>query len=176
MIENRLTLARLDSQPAQFQFESIELREMVELSWRGCQDKAAARKPTFENAVPDDLFCSADRNALAIVFVNLLENAVEYANDSGRIEVAARKSDGVVEIEVTNTGCQLTEEQVPHVFDRFWRADPSRKDASLHVGLGLALVHRIITALGGKVVAGASNGEFTISIRLPIMPCQVGVA
>jgi len=176
MIENLLTLARLDSQPAQFQFESIELAELVEQSWRGSQDKAAQRGLTFESAVPDDLSCTSDRNALSIVFANLLDNAVEYANDNGRIEVAARKTDSIVEIEVVNTGCQLTEEQVAHVFDRFWRADPSRKDASLHVGLGLALVHRLTTALGGKVVARVSNGEFTISIRLPIIPFQAEVA
>lgn len=65
------------------------------------EKKAAAGKLTFENAVPDDLSCSADRNALAIVFVNLLENAAEYANDNGQIEFAARKADGIAEIEVT---------------------------------------------------------------------------
>ena len=170
MIANLLTLARLDSQPAHFQFESIELHEMVELRRRGCESKAIARGLAFENAVPDDLSCSADRNALAIVFVNLLENAVECANDNGRIEITARRADGAVEIEVTNTGCQLTDEQVAHVFDRFWRADPSRKDASLHVGLGLALVRRVTTSLGGTAEAHAVNGVFTVRIRLPITP------
>lgn len=170
MIENLLTLARLDSQPAQFQLEPIELAEMVEQCWRGCKDKAAGRGLTFESAVPDDLSCTSDRSALSIVFANLLDNAVEYANDNGRIEVAACKTDGIVEIEVANTGCQLTEEQVAHIFDRFWRADPSRKDASLHVGLGLALVHRIITSLGGTVEASATNGKFTVTICLLVMP------
>ena len=174
MIENLLTLARLDSQSAHFQFEPVELREMVEHCWRGCQDKAAARRLTFENAVPDDLFCSSDRNALSIVFVNLLDNAVEYANDSGRIWVTARTTDGVIEIEVANTGCNLTEQQVAHVFDRFWRADPSRKDASLHVGLGLALVRRIITSLDGRVEASAAGGVFTVRIRLSVLEGREG--
>lgn len=74
----------------------------------------------------------------------------------------------VVEIEVGNTGCNLTEQQVAQVFDRFWRADPSRKDANLHVGLGLALVRRIITSLDGTVEASAANGDFTVSIRLKV--------
>ena len=174
MIENLLTLARLDSQPAHFQFESVELREMVEHCWRGCQDKAAARKLTFENTVPDDLSCSSDRNALSIVFVNLLENAAEYASDNGRIWVTARKADGVTEIEVASTGCKLTEQQVAHVFDRFWRADPSRKDASLHVGLGLALVRRIITSLDGRVEASAAGGVFTVRIRLSVLEGREG--
>lgn len=168
MIENLLTLARLDSQSAQFQFEPVELRDLVELCWRGCQDKAAARKLTIENSVPNSLFCTSDRNALSIVFVNLLDNAVEYTNDDGRIWITASKSDTIVEIEVGNNGCNLAEQQVAQVFDRFWRADPSRKDASLHVGLGLALVRRIITSLGGMVEASAANGNFTISIHLKV--------
>ena len=73
--------------------------------------------------------------------------------------VTARKFDGVIDIEVASTGCELNEQQVAHVFDRFWRADPSRKDASLHVGLGLAIVHRIITSLGGTVEADAQTGS-----------------
>jgi two-component system heavy metal sensor histidine kinase CusS len=72
-----------------------------------------------------------------------------------------------MEVEVVNTGCQLTEDQVTHVFDRFWRADASRKDASLHVGLGLPLVRRLVTALGGAVSAEAARGLFTVRIRLP---------
>lgn len=166
MIENLLTLARLDSQAAHFQFEPVELRDLVDLCWRGCQDKAAAKKLTFENSVPDNLFCTSDRNALSIVFVNLLDNAVEYAGDNGRIWITAHNTDNVVEIEVGNTGCNLAEQQVAQVFDRFWRADPSRKDANLHVGLGLALVRRIITSLGRTVEASAANGNFTVGIRL----------
>lgn len=168
MIENLLTLARLDSLPAHFQLEPIELAGLVEQCWRGCLDKAAGRGLAFESAVPDDLFCTSDRNALAIVFVNLLENAAQYADDNGRIEVAARKTDGVVEIEIVNTGCQLTEEQVAHVFDRFWRADPSRKDASLNVGLGLSLVRRLVTSLGGTVNAEVLSERFLIHVRLPV--------
>jgi signal transduction histidine kinase len=167
MIENLLTLARLDFQPAQFRFEPVNLGEVVDNCWRGCQDKATRRGLAFEISVPDDLSCSSDRNALSIVLMNLLENAVEYANADGRIWVTARKADGVVEVEVANTGCQLTPEQAAHVFDRFWRADPSRMDASLHVGLGLALVRRIMTSLGGAVEASTVGGEFAVSIRLP---------
>jgi two-component system heavy metal sensor histidine kinase CusS len=167
MIENLLTLARLDFQPAQFQFEPVNLREMIENGWRGYQEKAAGRGLAFENAVPGDLCSRSDRNALSIVFVNLLENAVEYANANGRIGVTARRADGVVEVEVRNTGCQLTAQQATHVFDRFWRADPSRKDANLHVGLGLALVRRIMTSLGGAVEATAAGGEFAVQVSIP---------
>jgi len=168
MIENLLTLTRLDSQLAHFQWESVELGEVVEHCWRASQARAAERALTFENAVPDGLCFRSDRHALMVVFTNLLENAVEYANDSGRIWIATRHVAGAVEVEVGNTGCELTGDQVAHVFDRFWRADAARQGTSLHVGLGLSLVRRIVTSLGGTVVASATHGDFIISIRLPV--------
>jgi two-component system heavy metal sensor histidine kinase CusS len=168
MIENLLTLARLDSQPPHFQFEPVGLHELVELCWSGCQDKAAQRRLAFQSAIPDDLSCASDKSTLAMIFANLLENAVEYANRAGRIWVTAEIADGVVKIDVANTGCRLSQQQIARVFDRFWRADPSRKDANLHVGLGLALVRRLVASLGGAVEARAGNGDFTVSIRLPV--------
>jgi len=170
MIDNLLTLARLDSQEGQFQFEPIVLRDIVDACWRGSREEAIARGLTFENEVPDDLSCTSDRHALSIVFVNLLENAVQYTNEGGRIWVTACKTDGVIQVEVANTGCQLAAQEVARVFDRFWRADPSRKDASLHVGLGLALVRRIMTALGGQATATSEDGVFRVSLRYPSEP------
>jgi signal transduction histidine kinase len=111
----------------------------------------------------------SDASALSIVFANLLENAAEYSNEGGIVRVTARNADHAVEAEVANTGCTLTEEQVARLFDRFWRADASRKDTSLHAGLGLALVRRIADLLGAAVTAGASDQEFTVRIRLPVI-------
>jgi signal transduction histidine kinase len=147
--------------------EPVPIRELVEAGWRPCEDKATARGLSYDNRVSSDLVWDTDRNSLAIVFANLLDNAVEYANETGRIWVTADRREDAMEVEVVNTGCQLTEDQVTHVFDRFWRADASRKDASLHVGLGLPLVRRLVTALGGAVSAEAARGLFTVRIRLP---------
>jgi signal transduction histidine kinase len=67
---------------------------------------------------------------------------------------------------VANTGCKLTEEQLGRVFDRFWRTDASRRDASLHVGLGLALVRRRAESMGGQAVAERDGAEvFTIRVE-----------
>jgi len=98
---------------------------------------------------------------------NLLNNAVEYANDAGQIWVTAHHTNDSVEITVANTGCRLTNEQVEQVFDCFWRGDSSRKDAGVHCGLGLALVQRIIRSLGGFTTAEVTpDGIFTIRLVL----------
>ncbi len=167
MIESLLMLARLDFQAAGFQQERIHLRDLVSSCWQRFHNIAAARGLVFENHVPDDVSLLSDPDALSIVFSNLLENAAEYSNECGTVRVNARNADGAVELEVANTGCTLSEEQVAHVFDRFWRADPSRKDSSSHAGLGLALVRRIATSLGGTASAEGNDDEFTVRLRLP---------
>ena len=98
---------------------------------------------------------------------NLLENAAEYANESGEMSVDATALGETIELRVTNSGCTLTEQQLACVFDRFWRADTSRSSANLHVGLGLALVRRLATSLRGRVWAESRHGNFIARLQLP---------
>ncbi|MHB9078009.1 MAG: ATP-binding protein [Pirellulaceae bacterium] len=91
-------------------------------------------------------------------------------NESGQITVDSSEVPGAVEIDIANTGCTLNQHQLARVFDRFWRADPSRNKASLHVGLGLALVRQLVTSLGGTIDARVANGKFIVSLRLLVAP------
>jgi signal transduction histidine kinase len=168
MIENLLALMRLESGHAEVRQEPIELREMVAQTWQRCEKQAATRGLSFQNEVPEDFCCEADRSAFGIILANLLENAVQYADEHGRVWVTARHAGGFAEITVANTGCTLMDEQVARVFDRFWRADASRREATLHVGLGLPLVRRIAESLGGAITAEADvGGVFTVRVAWP---------
>jgi signal transduction histidine kinase len=168
MIENLLTLARLDAGQAPLPQEPIELCAMVARAWRSCEPTATARGLTFHNDVPQDFRCSVERTALVIVLSNLLENAVQYTDEGGQIWVTARCSDGVTELAVANSGCTLTGEQVNRVFDRFWRSDASRKETSLHVGLGLSLAQRIAQSWEGTATATVDRaGIFRIHVAWP---------
>jgi signal transduction histidine kinase len=153
MVEKLLTLARFDSGRAPLTWEPIEFRQMVAQTWQAWAKEAELRGLTFDNEVPEDLACTSDRAALGIILSNLLENAVQYVNEGGSIRATARGVGGRTEMAVSNTGCMLTEDQVGRVFDRFWRADPSREDTNLHAGLGLPLVRRIAESLGGTATA-----------------------
>jgi len=109
----------------------------------------------------------SDRQNLTTVFTNLLENCSEYTNVNGRLWATGTDGGNGIEIGISNTGCQLTAEQVSHVFDRFWRADSARQNTGLHCGLGLALVRRICTALGSTAEATVdSDGVFTVVVQL----------
>jgi two-component system sensor histidine kinase QseC len=169
MVNNLLMIARLDACQVAFRREQIHPAELVNSCWRRFSEKAEERRIAFENRVPNDVTVNSDRENFSMVLSNLLENAVEYTNDAGQIWATARHADDSVEITIANTGCQLTPEQAAQVFDCFWRGDSSRKDAVVHCGLGLALVERIIRALGGSTSAAVQpRGIFTIRLTLPL--------
>ena len=168
MVTNLLTLARLDAGTATFQRECIHLAELLDSCWIPFTGDATKRGVAYRNTTPADLACTSDRDNLAMVLTNILANAAEYANEGGHVEVSGRNVGEAIELDVTNTGCDLTPEQASHVFDRFWRGDASRTETGLHCGLGLSLVQRILTALGGKADAGVDDdGTFRITLRLP---------
>lgn len=167
MVTNLLTLARLDARQVAFRQERIRLSELLDSCWRGFSDEARSRNVAYRSTVPADLACTSDRQNLAMVLTNLLANAAEYADEDGRIEVTGGEAGGKVELEIANTSCRLTKEQVTHVFDRFWRGDESRTGEGGHCGLGLSLVGRIVNALGGTATADLSDGLFSVRVALP---------
>jgi len=168
MVNNLLLLARLDAQQISFQGEQVRPAELVNSCWRPLSEEAANRKINFDNRIDPEITCETDRQNLAIILSNVLENAVEYTDEGGQIRTTGRQGDVSVEITVSNTGCRLNNEQAAQAFDCFWRGDSSRKDAGVHCGLGLALVDRIIKALGGSTTAEVENGGiFKIHLTLP---------
>jgi len=168
MVNNLLMIARLDACQVTFRHEKICLAELVNFCWRSFSNRALQRSIVFENRVPAEMNCVSDSDNLSIVLSNLLHNAVEYTNKTGRIWATAQQADDCIEVTVANTGCSLTSEQLSQVFDCFWRGDSSRKDAGVHCGLGLALVQRMIRALGGSVIVELQEGGiYIVRITFP---------
>ena len=173
MVNNLLTLARLDARQITFRRARIKLAELVNSCWRPFSDRALEREIVFDNRIPAEMTCESDPENLSTALSNLLDNAVEYTNKGGQIWTTARQVPDTIEITVANTGCKLTSEQASQVFDCFWRSDSSRKDAGVHCGLGLALVQRIIRTLGGSTSADVqAGGIFTVRLILPAMEVQ----
>ena len=166
-VENLLTLSRLDAGKITFRCEQIDVARLVDACWQPLAQRAQVRGLTFESRVPKDAVCLCDKDSLTTVVTNLLDNAVEYADDGGRIVAAVQYDDDAARISIANTGCTMSNEQVAHVFDEFWRADASRSGAGVHCGLGLALVKRIVNALAGSTTAECDqSGQFVVHITL----------
>ncbi|WP_435107263.1 ATP-binding protein [Nocardiopsis synnemataformans] len=116
-----------------------------------------------------DVVVVADRTRLVQVVGNLLGNALRHTPASGTVTVGARRSGGEAVIEVADTGVGIPAEDLPHVFDRFWRADKSRNRRTGGSGLGLAIVRNLVELHGGSVSVESVVGEgTTFTVRLPL--------
>jgi signal transduction histidine kinase len=112
-----------------------------------------------------------DRARLAQILRNLLANAVTHTTDGGEVTLAARDEGAFVRFEVRDTGEGIAPEHLPHVFDRFYRADASRARATGGAGLGLAIVRHLVEAHGGEVAAASEPGRgAAVSFTLPRNP------
>jgi two-component system heavy metal sensor histidine kinase CusS len=168
MVDNLLVLSRIDTNQTNFRRDRVMVAEIIDSCWRLLSLKAAKHGVNFENRIPVELTCRSDSNGMSMVISNILDNAVEYTNQGGQIKVDGREAGSRIEVTIANTGCRLANDEVLHVFDWFWRADSSRTDTGTHFGLGLALVRRIVTALGGSAsVEVKPGGIFIMHLVLP---------
>jgi two-component system, OmpR family, heavy metal sensor histidine kinase CusS len=167
MADNLLTLARLEGGQAATQPQVVFLAELADSLWRPFAKQAQARGIAWKNHLEPSLECRADVALLKTTLSNLLANAAEYTNGGGMVEATGEVRDGKVEVTLTNTGCTLSAEDVPHVFERFWRGDAARGGTGVHCGLGLSLAERAVAALGGTLAAEVTEGLFKIRLVLP---------
>jgi len=112
--------------------------------------------------------CPGDGDRLAQVVTNLLTNAVEYNHEGGEVHVSTRHDNGTVALVVRNTGPGIATEDLPRIFDRFYRADKARGSGAGHTGLGLAIVKAIVQSHGGSLHAASEAGQgATFTVTLP---------
>jgi signal transduction histidine kinase len=113
-----------------------------------------------------------DGDRLAQVFTNLVDNALKFTPRDGKISVRAIKDKGEVQVSVADTGRGIPAAAIPHIFDRFYQADPSRAGGDRHgAGLGLAIVREIVVAHGGRISVRSAQGRGTAFIvHLPLSP------
>jgi signal transduction histidine kinase len=150
-----LTLAR----------QPVDLAEII----RRAAGPDAGGAPVHVSIEPGAVTVTADAGRLEQMLRNLIGNARRHTPDEGRIDIRAMRDGDCVAIAVADTGCGIPPEHLPHVFERFYRADPSRDRATGGAGLGLAIVRRLAEAHGGTVTAeseGQGQGT-TVTISLP---------
>ena len=138
------------------------VQEVVELY----EDTAEDAGVTLDADVPADLTVPADRDRLRQALANLVDNAIKYTPQNGRVGVSAAADGSAVVIRVADNGRGISEQDLPRIFDRLYRGDESRTTRGL--GLGLSLVRACVEAQGGSVTVNSSPGNGSIfEIRLP---------
>ncbi len=166
MVENLLLLARAESGQLAMAAKEVEVAALVREAWAAFAGRAAERGLRVEWMLPERCAARCDPENLRIVLNNLFDNAVTYAAAEGVVEIVVSAGNRVVEISISNSGCDLAGEDVQRVFERFWRSDAARTQTGVHAGLGLSLCQRLMTVMGGSVGATCEGGVFTVKVRL----------
>jgi signal transduction histidine kinase len=170
MINDLLDLARSDAGKLRIEPEPTPVRPLAQRIGRQMRPNFETKDQRFTVAVEKDLpDIQADAGRIGQVLANLLTNANKYAPEGSEVQLAATQVGDEVQFAVSDTGPGLDEDQLDHVFDRFWRADSSESQSVGGTGLGLAIAKSLVELHGGAISANSSPGEgATFRFVLPI--------
>jgi signal transduction histidine kinase len=157
-----LDLANVESGTLVGALEPVTLAAVVEETIQTCTDGAANKGVELVlDATPSLPDVAADRDRLVQVFLNLADNALRYTPSGGRVTFTLRSDEGQLTTVVTDTGSGIPAEDLPHVFERFYRVDKSRSTQAGGTGLGLSIVREIVQAHGGSIAVESTIGQGT---------------
>ncbi|HMF46120.1 MAG TPA: ATP-binding protein [Candidatus Udaeobacter sp.] len=170
LVEDLLTLAQLESGNPNLDMGTVDLSSFLPEIVRDWEKKLTNKQLNIIVDLPIELspIC-ADRTRLQEALYNLLDNAVKYSRQHGEIRLSARRRDGEIELGVSDGGIGIAKEDLPRIFERFYRADKARSpDKVRGTGLGLAIVKHIAQLHGGRVEAESELEKgTTIRVILP---------
>jgi two-component system OmpR family sensor kinase len=172
LVDSLLTLARADEGRAPLHREEVDLRDLMGEIAETAGILGEQASVSVRVVVPNrKRLLSVDRNRIRQLMMNLLTNAIKYTPAGGSVSIeAAVRGDGVV-FTVSDTGIGIAPGELPHVFDRFWRADPARSRSGQRSGsgLGLAICKWIAEAHGGSIQVTSKPGKgTTMTVVLPL--------
>ncbi len=160
MVQRLLDLSRLETGKAQFNMEALDVKALLDEATDRVRPQAESRGLALTVDAPEGMApVMADRAAVQEIMLNLIDNAMRFTDD-GSILVSAREVDAGVEVTVEDSGPGILPEDLPHIFERFYKADRSRSSGG--VGLGLALAKHTVQAHGGEIWAESPPGKGAI--------------
>jgi two-component system phosphate regulon sensor histidine kinase PhoR len=170
LVEDVLSLARLESPGMELTLSKVDLPELLHSIMRDWEKRLGAKQLKSHLNFPGNLpRLRADETRLQELIYNLLDNAVKYSKPGGTVFLRAEPAGDSVRISVADQGVGIPENDLPRIFERFYRADKSRSSEHSGTGLGLSIVKHIAQLHGGSVEAESEFGKgTTISVVLPV--------
>ncbi|MHC4661180.1 MAG: sensor histidine kinase [Planctomycetota bacterium] len=168
LINDLLQITRLESQePSDLNWEKVNLRQIANES---VEMLSGEGKHEFAVNIAEDIAdVDADRDKLTMVFENLIGNAVKYSPEGGKITIAAEPEEKKVHVSVMDEGIGIPEDQVPYVWDKFFRTEAASDKKIEGTGLGLSIVKYLVELHGGEVWAESEEGKgSTFHFRIPV--------
>jgi signal transduction histidine kinase len=171
LVSDLLILARLDADKLDVSRETFDLAKILAETADRFIMRAAEKEILLDIEVPGELAALGDPRRTGQILAALLDNAVRFTPSGGRVTVVGSSDDGRVQATIMDTGPGIPSEHLPHVFERFYRADTARRRSSGGTGLGLAIARDLTIIQGGEVaVRNARDGGASFTLSLPSSP------
>ena len=168
LVDDQLDLSRIESGTWRPSPRIVSAEAALKDAWATLEGPERGVPAFTVDVKPGATSLFADPEALRQILANLYDNARRYTSLQGRITASAEPDEKGVRISVTDTGSGIGMDHLPRIFERFYRADPSRSRAEGGTGLGLAIVKHLAESHGGRVWAESSLGTgTTVSVWLP---------
>ncbi len=169
IVESLLAISRLDAGEAKIEMTRLDLGQMAASTTEQMKLLAEEKAIGLTSKVTPGVYVEGDRSHLQQVVVNLVANAIKYTQDGGEVEVRVLRTANSAVLEVSDNGVGIPDYALPHVFERFYRADKARSRESGGAGLGLAIVKAICTAHGAELSVTSGEGQGSaFSVKLPL--------
>ncbi len=163
LITNILRLNKLENQQIFPEKKEFNLSEQITESLLDFEQIWEDKKISLETDIDDSIVAKGDSELLSLVWHNLFSNAFKFTPEGGKVSISLKKTGGLCQIKVSDSGCGMSEETKKHIFEKFYQGDTSH--AQKGNGLGLTLVKRILDITGGKIQVQSQEGqgsEFTV--------------
>jgi two-component system phosphate regulon sensor histidine kinase PhoR len=162
LVEDLLTISNVELDEVKLNFESVSLNTAITNVISLVEAKAKTKNLTIHNNVRENLApIKADKDKLAQIFVNVLDNAVKFTPESGQVIIAADETDAYTVVSVSDTGIGVPKDEVQRLGERFYRTDRSRSRDLGGTGLGLSIVKHLMIAHGGRMEIESQLGRGT---------------
>ena len=169
MIRDWLTVAKIEGNTLSGQRTSVDLRQVISEILKSYEEMAAAEQVSLEARLPEQpLWVWGDRNCLSVAMDNLITNAIKYNKPGGKVDVCGSLADGEVVVAVSDTGVGIPDQYRPFLFSEFFRVKSENGKYTGGTGLGLHIVKKIVSEMGGSVgLESEVNVGSTFRVRLP---------
>jgi len=170
IVESLLAISRLDAGEALMTHQIVDLAQLVAGTADQMRLLAEDKRLSLKCIATQRIEVEGDPNRLKQVVVNLIDNAIKYTGEGGKVEIRVGTNDGNAVLEVSDTGVGIPSDAISHVFERFYRVDKARSRQMGGTGLGLSIVKSICTAHHGRVTVESNEGRgsrFLVELPLP---------
>lgn len=169
IVDDLLTMSKADFSAQEVYYEEVHLKDLLYELYKDGEIMAMKKHIDVELRLNEDVVVIGDRHRLHQLFLNLLDNAIKYTPDKGRVSVASERKDGFVRVQVEDTGVGIPRADLGRVFDRFYRVDKARTRDMGGSGLGLSIAKWIAELHRGRIEVTSEVGKgsrFTVYLPL----------